>query len=77
MIANSFESLDGWSWCEVPGPEGMRIARIGEEIIRLSRPGDVSIMERLQVARRCRIEDVDLGAIHLTFIGVPDDVLNS
>ena len=40
----------------------MRIRCVGEEVIRLGRPLDVGVVERLEVARRRRVDQVDLAA---------------
>ncbi len=38
-------------WTEVSSPVGVRIWGVGEEVVGLRRPGHVSIVQRLQVAR--------------------------
>ena len=43
----------------------MRVMRIREEVIGLRRPITTSFVQRIQIARRCRIEHIHVAAIHL------------
>ena len=40
----------------------MRVRGVWEEVVRLRRPLDVGVVERLEVARRRRVDQVDLAA---------------
>lgn len=47
------------------------VPRIWEEVISLCGPRNVGIVKRLQIARRCRIEEVHFESVILTLIRIP------
>jgi hypothetical protein len=71
VIADPLEALDGGTRREVAGPVGMRIAGVREKVVGLGWPCDVGVMQRLQVARRRRVEQIEkLSSFDFHFVRV-------
>lgn len=58
VITIPLESLKSGPGREVASPVGMRIGSIGEEVVALGGPSDSCIVQGLQVARGCRVQEV-------------------
>lgn len=72
VVSDSLEAFDGGAGGEVSCPEGVRIGGIREEVIALGWPSYVRVMQGFQVARRSRVEHVDIGTVCLQSVGVPE-----
>lgn len=73
MIADTFESLDSWTRSKIARPIGVRITCIGKEVVRLCWPSAVRIVERFEIARWGRVEEIHLETGLLSLIGVPGE----
>ena len=69
--------LEGRPRGEVAGPERVRVGGVGEKVVRLGRPSPLGLVQRLEVARRRRVEGVDgfLARRRLAVVQARVDVL--
>ena len=67
VVRVTLVSLESCSRCEVARPESMRVMCIGKEVVSLRRPSSIDFVQRVQIARRCRIEHIHVAALRLLY----------
>ena len=60
---------------EVSGPVGVRVAGVGEEIVRFRSVLHLMPVHGLQVARGCGVEQVEFAAVLLSRVHVEDELV--
>ena len=73
----TFVAFQCWSRGEVARPESMRMMGVRKEIIGLRRPRSIGFVQRVQIARRRRIEDIDVASVDLLNAHRKEDVQRS
>ena len=65
VVRVTFVPFESCSRSEIARPESMRVMRIGKEVVGLRCPSVIGFVQRVQVARRRRVEHIHVAAIHL------------
>lgn len=63
VVADTLEALERGTRREVAGPEGVRIAGVGEEVVLFCRKLEPLLVESLQITGGRRVEQVDVAVV--------------
>lgn len=63
VVADTLKALERGTRREVAGPEGVRVAGVGEEVVLFCWKLEPFIVESLQITRGRRVEQVDVAVV--------------